>query len=121
MNVTRGRRGGGAVISLGRETFQFGNEHNKIRKRIDLSKGASACVNKRMGEQWGSGEGKVFIWQVLPFQHDLWKENCNFVPIPLTLPHLSISLPSPWFSSEFFAFYLCRHYLDIFFFDLSST
>lgn len=37
----------------------------------------------------GGGEGKVFIWEVLPFQHDLWKENCNFVPIPLTLPPLA--------------------------------
>lgn len=58
---------------------------------------------KGWGEEWQSGEGKVVIWQVLPFQHDVGKGNCNFVPI-CPPPPVSIYLPSPCFSSEFFAF-----------------
>lgn len=66
------------MISLARDTFWFGNEHKsslKIRKRINLGKGTSKCTNKMLGEEWWSGEWRVFMWQGLAFQHGVGKGN----------------------------------------------
>lgn len=72
------------------------------------------------GEEWQSGKEKIFIWQVLPFQRDVGKGNCNFVPICPPPPalaficHLLASLLN-------FLLSMSRYHLDIFFFDLSSA